>query len=71
MLGKVSAEDVIKYFNDALATSDLETKRTNMLIGASFATFSCEMSIEESDEIAKAPYDHDKSGKSLWLICWN
>ena len=60
MLGKLSCEDAKKCFEDVLSAGTIEEKRELMLIGASFATFGCEMSIEESDEIAKSPYSDGK-----------
>ena len=56
VLGKESCEDALTCFRYAQTVSDLETKRYVMLVGASLATFGCEMSIENCDEIVKSAY---------------
>ena len=55
-LGKASCEEALECFQEAKKTNDLAKKREQMLIGASLATFGCEMSIENTDKIVKAPY---------------
>ena len=59
-LGFVSSHDAVNEFNKALSATDLATKRKHMLIGASLATFACEMSIENCDEIVKSTYDTEQ-----------
>ena len=56
LIGKASCEDAKTWFEEAQKATDLETKRSMMLIGASFATFGCEFTIEKTDAIVKAPY---------------
>ena len=47
-------------FDDAMNADNLTDKRNNMLAGACLATFGCEMSIENADEIVKAPYTSEE-----------
>lgn len=60
MLGKLSCDEARECFDNALKEDNLAEKRNWMLVGASLATFGCEMSIENCDEIVKAAYTKEE-----------
>lgn len=57
IVGMVSCEAAIKFFDEALKTSNLNDKREKMIAGTRLATIGCEMSIEDADTLIKNPDD--------------
>ncbi len=60
VVGMVACETAIKFFDEALKTSNLNVKREKMVLGARLATIGCAMSIEDADTLIKNPDDTKK-----------